>query len=300
MKYAKPPLTFEEQADQLLKRGMIGDRDLMISRLQSVSYYRLSGYWHPFRNTDDSFKPRTSFDTVWERYVFDRRLRLQVMDAIERIEIAVRSQLAHHHPLRFGPFAYATDPGTLPKLKLEEHQEFLRHIEEGTSRSHETFVKHFQKKYSDCHSHLPIWMATEVMPFGTVLTFFRGASHKVKQQVADVFSMPDAVFSSWLLTLNSIRNICAHHGRLWNRELGIKPIIPSVATYPDWHHPIIVRNNRLFCILTICCWCLYRIAPQSRWPDRINELLSRSSLIPLIDMGFPTNWKMCPIWKLTD
>jgi abortive infection bacteriophage resistance protein len=195
MKYAKPPLALDAQADQLLQRGMTGDRDLMIARLASVSYYRLSGYWYPFRSAGDSFKPGTSFDDAWGRYVFDRRLRLMVMDAIERIEVAVRSQLAHQHSLLHGAFAYSTDPGTLPKLKGNEHQEFLDRIDEETQRSRETFVKHFKSKYGDSHRYLPIWMAAEVMTFGTVLTFFRGASHKVKQRVATAFGMPDTVLA---------------------------------------------------------------------------------------------------------
>ena len=297
MKYAKPPLTLEQQADQLLRRGMAGDRDLMIARLRSVSYYRLSGYWFPFRVADDNFKPGTCFDAVWGRYVFDRRLRLLVMDAIERIEVAVRSQLAHHHSLLHGPFAYATDPKTFPKLLAAKHQEFLGHIAEETQRSRETFVRHFKTKYGDCHQHLPVWMAAEVMAFGTVLTFFRGASHRVKQLVADVFDVPDVVFNSWLLTLNTIRNVCAHHGRLWNRELGIKPMIPRPAEYPDWHHPVAVPGNRVFAVLTICRWCLGRIAPQSRWPDRLHQLLASTTEIPLADMGFPNGWQQCPVWS---
>lgn len=296
MKYAKPPLTLEQQADQLLGRGMVGDRDLMIVRLRSVSYYRLSGYWFPFRNTDHSFRSGTSFDAVWNRYVFDRRLRLLVMDAIERIEVAVRSQLAHHHSLHYGPFAYATDPGTLPKLTIKEHQDFLSHIEEETNRSRESFARHFQKKYGDCHRRLPIWMASEVTAFGSVLTFFRGAHRKEKRLVADMFGLPDAVFGSWLLTLHTIRNVCAHHGRLWNRELGVKPMIPLADDYPGWHDPVVVRNNRVFCVLTICCWCLRRIAPQSEWSERLRGLLARSANIPLPDMGFPANWEQCPIW----
>jgi len=64
VKYAKPPLTLEQQADQLIQRGMAGNREVMIARLQSVSYYRLSGYWFPFRSTDDSFKPGTS-ESAW-------------------------------------------------------------------------------------------------------------------------------------------------------------------------------------------------------------------------------------------
>jgi len=296
VKYVKPPLTLEQQADQLLRRGMAGDRDLMIARLRSVSYYRLSGYWFPFRNADDSFQPGTSFEAVWRRYVFDRRLRLLVMDAVERIEVAVRSQLAHYHSLHFGPFAYATDHGTLPKLTVKEHQDFLAHIEEETQRSRETFAVHFRKKYGDCHAHLPIWMACEVMAFGSVLTFFKGAHRKEKRAVADMFGLPDTVFGSWLLALHTIRNVCAHHGRLWNRELGVKPMIPLAADYPDWHKPVVVRNNRVFAVLTMCRWCLRRVAPQSRWADRLRELLQQCSGIPRDAMGFPANWEQCPIW----
>ena len=296
MKYTKPPLTLEQQADQLLHRGMIGDRDLIISRLQSVSYYRLSGYWIPFRNPDDSFKPGTTFDAVWNRYAFDRRLRLLVMDAIERIEVTVRSNLAHHHSLHYGPFAYVTDPGTLPKLTVQERQEFLDHIKEEANRSHEQFVTHFREKYGDTHDFLPIWMASEVMAFGSVLTFFNGAQRKEKRPVANVFGMPDTVFGSWLLTLHAIRNICAHHARLWNRELGVKPMVPLLADYPDWHQPVVVHNNRVFVVLTICRWCLARIAPQSHWAERLQGLLDAFPAIPLADLGFPMNWKLCPIW----
>ena len=160
----------------------------------------------------------------------------------------------------------------------------------------ETFVRHFTSKYGDSHRHLPVWMAAEVMTFGTVLTFFRGASHKVKQLVATAFDMPEKVFNSWLLTLSALRNICAHHGRLWNRELGVKPLIPLAATYPDWHGPVAVGNNRVFGVLTICRWCLWRIAPQSNWAGRLRAVLEASPGIPLRSMGFPDNWQQCPIW----
>lgn len=297
MKYAKPPLTLEEQADLLLARGMTGDRDLMIERLRSVSYYRLSGYWFPFRKGgDDAFKPGTAFDTVWNRYVFDRRLRLLVMDAIERIEVAVRSQLAHHHAIHYGPFAYVTDHGTLPKLTVQEHRDYLAHIKEETDRSHETFARHFRDKYGDSHEYLPIWMACEVMAFGSVLTFYNGAHRKEKRPVADMFGLPDAVFGTWLLTLNTIRNICAHHGRLWNRVLRLKPQIPLATDYPDWHHPVVVHNNRAFAVLTMCRWCLTRIAPQSHWAERLESLFREFPDIPHGEMGFPANWQECPIW----
>jgi abortive infection bacteriophage resistance protein len=82
MKYGKPALTVEQQADLLLSRGMQGDRGAMIDRLSVVNYYRLSGYWIPFRNPDDTFRAGTSFNDVWTRYAFDRHIRLLVMDAM--------------------------------------------------------------------------------------------------------------------------------------------------------------------------------------------------------------------------
>lgn len=304
MKYGKPPLTFEKQCELLQNRGMIVDPALVVPRLQSVNYFRLSGYWYPYRAQDpknsgtllDSFKADTNFTDVWNRYVFDRRLRLLVLDAVERIEIATRASIAYHHAHNHGPFGYATDATSLPKLSPTGWKEFVERIEEETGWSKEAFVTHFKTKYGADHNYLPVWMATEIMTFGTILTFFRGASHTVKQSVASVFGMPDKVFDSWLLTLNTVRNICAHHSRLWNRELGVKPIIPRIAQYPAWHTPVKVENKRMFAVLTICQYSLRRIAPQSGWLNRLQQLLADFPNVPTASMGFPANWTACPIW----
>jgi abortive infection bacteriophage resistance protein len=297
MKYDKPALTLEQQADRLISRGLAGDRELIRQRLSSVNYYRLSGYLYPFRNPDDTFRPGTTFEAVWQRYAFDRHLRLLVMDAIERIEIAVRAQLAYHHAHLHGPFDYATDANSLPKLDAQDYADFLERITNETSWSKERFVTHFKQKYGDSHECLPVWMVIEIMSFGSVLTFYRGASHQVKKAVANAFGMPDTVFDSWLLTLNTARNICAHHGRLWNRENGVKPIIPRIDNYPEWHTPVKVDNRRVFAILTICRYCLIRVAPQSRWDERLRQFIHQNPGIPIAEMGFPRNWEQSPLWQ---
>jgi len=298
MQYPKPPLTFEEQADLLIGRGMLGDRGLMISRLSVVNYYRLSGYWHPFREIPgDTFKAGTTFDAVWIRYVFDRRLRLVVMDAIERIEVAVRTRLAYEHAHSFGVFGYVDDPGSLPKLAPTVRSDFLAVVGEETRRSREVFVKHFFAKYGDTYVFLPVWEATEIMAFGTLLTFFTGSPRAVKKAVADQFGVPWEVFRSWLLTLNTVRNTCAHHGRLWNRVLGTKPLLPVGASYADWAKPVRIGNEKVFGVLTLCRHCLRQVAPQSAWPERLRALLTEFSTIPLASMGFPTDWKDSPIWQ---
>jgi abortive infection bacteriophage resistance protein len=305
MHYAKPALTYEQQADLLLGRGMTADRDQLIDRLRQVSYYRLSGYWYPFRRFDpagsgqrlDEFESGTDFAVVWDRYVFDRRLRLLLLDAIERIEIAVRSQLAYHHAHAFGLFAYATDTNALPGAGGRGRSTFLQKLQTEINRSKDTFVKHFKQKYGDQHHHLPVWMAVEIMAFGSVLSFYRGSPHRIKKTIAHHFAMPDTVFSSWLLTLNTVRNICAHHGRLWNREIGTAPSVPRQADYPQWHAPEPFPSKRLFMALSICKWCVDRVAPQSRWADRARQLLADYPAIPRKEMGFPANWERSPIWS---
>ncbi|MGN6726238.1 MAG: Abi family protein [Tepidisphaeraceae bacterium] len=304
MRYTKGPLTTDQHIDQLLARGMTGDRAFMKARLEVVSYYRLSGYWYPFRKPHpnepgkklDEFRPGTTFEAVWNLYVFDRELRLLVMDAIERIEVAVRSKLAGLHATSYGPFAYALDSRSMPGLDAKEWKAHVANIIRDSLRSKDTFVKHFKYKYGDTHQHLPVWMAVEIMSFGGVLTCFRGASRPIKKALSDAFDMPHRVFSTWLLTLNTVRNICAHHGRLWNREIRTAPMIPLKSNYPDWHQTSPFPPGRVFAMLTICQWSLQRIAPQSLWADRVISHLRAYPAVPTGAMGFPADWKNSPIW----
>ncbi|MBN2578795.1 MAG: Abi family protein [Pirellulales bacterium] len=297
MRYDKLPLTLQEQADLLLSRGMKGDRDAMIERLAVVNYYRLSGYWYPFRNPDNTFRTNTSFEAVWQRYTFDRQLRLLVMDAIERIEVAVRTQLAYALAHQSGdPFAYALDPAALPGLTPDARNRFLDELTEEIDHSKETFADHFRRKYGDKHRYMPIWIASEIMTFGNILKLYIGSLPCVRKELAAGYGIHDNVLESWILALSTIRNICAHHGRLWNRQLGTKPKIPAKDS--AWHDPVTVGNDRLFAILTICKYCIGRIAPQSRWPDRWQNLLSEYPYVPRGSMGIPNNWRQCPIWTM--
>lgn len=134
------------------------------------------------------------------------------------------------------------------------------------------------------------------MTFGALLTMFRGTPSSVKQQIAGRFGAADTVFKSWLLSLNGVRNICAHHGRLWNRELGYKPKIPKGDA--RWHEPIHVSNGRVFGVLTIFKYLLDDIAPDTRWRARLGALLAEFPDVPRAPMGLPDNWLDCPIWAV--
>jgi abortive infection bacteriophage resistance protein len=295
MKYTKPPLTYPQQADLLLSRGLIADKQDIINKLQAVSYYRLTGYWYPFRNPDDTFKPATTLEHIWRRYTFDRQLRLLVLDAIERVEISVRTGLVYYHSHAFGSFGY-TDGTTLPYLNKNEFTLLQGKFRDAVKQSKEIFVVHFQNKYGDVHSDLPLWMLAELLSFGTMFTFFRGVDKTIKRNIAMQYGIAFGVLESWLHSLNTVRNVCAHHSRLWNRIWGIKPILPDKNL--QWHTPVQVQNDRIFGTLTILKYMLNIAAPQSRWQNRLEELMQRYPDISLKPMGFPVNWKECPIWKI--
>ncbi len=296
--FVKLPLSFEEQAQRLIDRGMSGDPGEIRERLAVVSYYRLSGYWHYCKGSDDRFRSGTSFAVVWDQYVFDRNLRLLAMDAIERVEVALRTLVSYHQAHVHGPFGYVDDPAALAGAGTgPKRQEFLRRVHDEVKRSKETYLQHFRTKYGDHHALPAVWIATEALSFGTVVTLWMQSSKGVRSEVARAFGVSEKVLQSWLWSLNEVRNVCAHHGRLWNRELGNKPIIPLRKHHPEWHEPVSFGNERVFAVLTICVDALARFAPGSAWPRRVRELVEQSPQAPLRNMGFPARWLDCPVWR---
>ena len=304
MKYEKNPLSLEVQADQLLSRGLIADRDELIARLKAVNYYRLSGYLHPYRVMDadgkptDAYKPNTKLDEVWQRYNFDRRLRIILLDAIERIEVAVRTRLVFHFVHRHGPFGY-TEPLNLPGFKgLTEYMEWRTGLVEETHRAkNEQFVRHFNEKYGDQHKELPLWMLSELMSFGSMLRFSAAMEPDLKKAVAGEYGMPDELFASWLKAISVVRNICAHHSRIWNRVYGVKPTTPHPTKFANWHVEPQLPNDRVGYTMAICYFWLGKITNTSRWRQRLFDLFDEFPEIPLTSMGLPDTWHEHPLFR---
>ncbi len=302
MPYTKPPLSFEQQAQRLLDRGLIADKAALVTRLGTVNYYRLSAYWYPFKRIDSAtgaerFAPGTTFETIWRRYAFDRNLRLLLMEAVERVEIALlHTRLVEHFTLLHGPFGYVVRGNFSPNFLPDDHAKLLAEINEAVDRSKEEFVGRFRAKYAD-EPHLPLWMAAEIMTFGQLFTLYRNLNRAEQQALAKPFGLFPPVLESWLHTLNFIRNACAHHARLWNSELPIRPRIPDSRHDPDWYTPARFTNDRVFVVLTLLRYLLRRIEPQIQWQERLERLLKAFPDVPIREMGFPENWVECRIWQ---
>lgn len=293
MKFQKPALSYEDLADLVIGRGLVADRDALIRRLRSVGYYRLCGYWHHLKLPDEHFKPGSDFERVWTTYNFDRRLRMVVMEAIERIEVSIRCDVYSEIVMRHGPFGHRF-AANFPNAKPGQHAEMLDRLRSEAKKSHELFVLHFKSKYDE-FPDLPLWAAAQITSFGAVLTLLNMSPSDIRPAIAQKFGVTDTVFASWLLTLNLVRNICAHHSRLWNRELSLKPLIPHAKNWPDWHNPTI-QNNRLFSVLTMLYVLQREIAPHSHWRERVFGLFDNFPTVPLSPMGMKSNWRTHPLW----
>lgn len=304
MKYTKPALSFEQQAQRLIDRGlMVREKNELVRHLSGVNYYRLSAYWYPFKqidpaNGEERFAPNTTFETIWRRYTFDRQLRLLIMDAVERVEVAVlRTRMVEQFTLLHGPFGYCDLKNFSPKLDQADYKRLLTEIDDSVNRSKEEFISRFQMKYTS-ETHLPLWMVAEVVTFGHLFTFYRSLNRVEQQSLSSVFNLYPPVLGSWLHSLNFIRNACAHHSRLWNRILPIRPQLPDQRNRPEWYSPVQFDNTHIFAVLTLLRYLLHFINPQSGWQVQLENLLVEYPEIPQSWMGFPPNWQDSPIWKL--
>lgn len=296
MEFAKPFLTFDEQAELLMERGMVADRDDLVRHLQDVGYYRLSGYWYIYKKPDsDDFWEGTTLERVWGLYVFDRQFRLVVLDAVERVEVYLRTQLAYRLAECTGPFGYL-DRENLPRLKDERYERFLGRCKDAYKRARtgEPFARHFHDRYGDAHDLPPYWMLANLMDFGMVVTLYKGSSVPVRRQIADGLGVSARVLDSWIVTINTVRNICAHHGRLWNRVIGNPPMIPRAS---EWHYPHEVKNDRIFGTLTVLSYLLERLAPGTSWRTRLLDRVTALTPRNQERMGFTGNWRECPFWE---
>ncbi len=297
--YKKSPLTFAQQLQQLKNRGLIIDDDSRtLSHLRTIGYYRLSAYWHPLRKktrdgtiTDD-FEEGSQFDEVISLYEFDRRLRLLVMDAIERIEVCARALFTYQVGHRYGTFGHTRPANFYPKF---DHALWLQKLEKDTAGSKDVFIAHYKDNYTGFPT-LPIWMATEVMSLGSLSRGYWGLKNDDKRSISDEFSLHHKCLADWLHALTYIRNICSHHGRLWNRELAIRP---GKMRAIDWNPPLTPRNNRLFFVLLMLRHLLRRAHDSNEWKHQCDHLLK-----PIAEdkkwraaMGVPENWMEHPVWQ---
>ncbi len=294
--YSKPALSIDKQITLLESRGLIiPNKSKAHHFLQFVSYYRLSGYTIVFEERINGkrahqFKSGATFEDIINLYNFDRHLRMLVMDAMERIEVAVRAQICLTMALTYkDSHWYLRRDVFKPEF---EYDLFIKKCMQEQEKSKERFVLHYKENY---HSPLsvPCWMMIELLPMGTWSRVYKDLINRAdKKQISDNFKLSPVELQSWLHCLTYIRNLCAHHARLWNRRFTVSPMSPRL--YPQYFSP----NNTFAAQAAMLYIMLNVISPDSKWTARLAELLKGHPFINPNAMGFLAGWEKDTFWGL--
>lgn len=253
-------LTYDEQIKLLKGRGCIIEDDKACKEiLRHVNYYRLSAYFPPFKNPDDTFKEGVTFDKLYQIYEFDRKLRNIIFGAVEAIEISFKARIAYCHAQNHGPLGYLDETTFNPR---HDHEEFKKKIADEIDRNTKSpIVKHHKKKYG---GQFPLWAMTELFTFGMTSKFYADMLAADKKAVCGKL-LNHAKVESWLNCVTVLRNTCAHYRRLyggsfsnvpksikvdnsakrslWANVLCIKELYPSVE---KWNLEILFEFKTLF------------------------------------------------------
>ncbi len=235
--FRKPSLTIPAQIERLANRGMIiANRDEVASFPECISYYQLRACWRPFEfERDDNrpgklaFREGLDFNTIRTLYIFDRKLRLLLLNGIEMIEVAIRSLWTNPLAGKYGlhgylEFAYYS--------KSSRHVADLNSLKEEYFCSSDVFAGHYRTNYAI--PDLPFgWIAAELMSIGFLARFTNNLKHHAdKNEMASLFNIDASILVAFLYHLGHVRNICAHHGRIWNRRSVVQFSLPKKTTPP--------------------------------------------------------------------
>lgn len=294
-KFRKPALTINQQLELFKKRNLPTENIAPIKQcLETISYYRLSGYCKIFQNTDHSFKANTNFQQIMELYTFDQELRLLVLKAIEKIEIAFRTAISNYMSVMYTPLWYKN--ATLFKSSIF-HKKFMAQVDSICKDNKEVFLKHYFAHYLE--EYPPSWMITECISFGTSTLIFRDLkSMHAKKEIAKVLGYHPTLIASWMEPICYTRNLCAHHSRLWNRWFVLTPQIP--LKNKEFVKISARINNTFYAQALVIILLLKHVTIDSLWHQELFALLQKYPAVPKQEMGFDNNWEQDPLWAIAD
>ena len=299
MKYNKLPISIPDQISKLKQRGLsFADEKKAAHYLSNISFYRLRAYTYPFQDNADLNHPfikKVSFEEIIGLYVFVRQLRLLLFNAIEKIEIAFRTQIIYHYAMQHGSHWHLNNDLYNNANLFKDH---ICSLQKEIGRSKETFITHYKNTYTD-PKEPPAWMSLEVTSMGLLSKIFSNLKDDAcKNAVTKHFGLKDIdTLENWLRCFSLIRNVCAHHSRVWNRRM-------TQLKIPKKPINIFIDNKNVLpykVYIYICCmqYILNTISPEHHFKNNLLDLMKNCPLLQEKEMGFPNNWQQDKFWKTT-
>lgn len=326
--YTKQWLCIEDQIRKLTARGVeVPDIGRGTRLLRAVGYYRLTGYLYPFRKSEtyvdengrqqrrvlNHYRDGTSICDAAALIDFDRQLRMLILDGIERIEVSLRMQIgyvagrrsafAHLDPATFvAPFTEVRTDASTGEPVPSKHEQWLLKVTERQNASDEAFVAHFRDRYEN---RMPIWALTEILEMGQLSRLYGGLTGSIATEIATAYGAPSKkVMYSWVASLNYVRNVAAHHARIFNRKLVVAPGRPAKGQIPLLDHLKDEESSKrvfgLYNALAVMAYLLRSIDPDSGWQKRVVDLIDsfpETESLTKYSLGLPRGWSELELWQ---
>lgn len=292
--YTDKPLSFQQQIALLKGNGLsFADESKALHTLQQISYFRLKSYLMPLMSDKvlHTFKNDATFEQAYTLYKFDSRLRKLIAGELEKIEVSIRTQMAYTLSDEVDIYWFADDANFVSTTK---HAGLVASLQSELDRTDDDQILLFKHKYDDAFP--PSWMTMEVTSFGTLSMLYKLLKPSLtKRRIANYYGVSDSVFESWLHSIVYVRNICAHHSRLWNKTLRIRPLFPRKVNGTFISTP--VRSDRLYYVLCIIQYLLLKVNPNTTFPARLKALFAEFPDADISAMGFPKDWDKETLWQ---
>lgn len=252
------------------------------------------------------FEPNHTFEEVIHIYEFDKELRHICFDAIESIEIALRTQIIYWLSQDYGGLWYLDN--TLFEDK-DLHKQHLHELFSEFNRSQEIFAKDYRTKHPnysvekdwwDSDEYPDAWIIFEVATFGSMSKMYKNIKHQLpaKSKIANSFGLNmSSELSSWLEAISYLRNVIAHHSRLWNRTIVKKPMDIHSPRYPWLYALSEYQRKRPYSVISTMLYLCNAIGTECDFKDRLYGLFQKYNDVPIYKIGFIDSWKLNPLWR---
>ena len=180
----------------------------------------------------------------------------------------------------------------------------LGNLEEELSRSKDVTIKNHKKKHKDDLRFPPDWKSLEQTSFGALSKLYGNLKPTVKSKdtiAKELGAVNHTYLPSWLQSIAQIRNFCAHHSRLWNRNLpGTVKLLPKPpypwiidkANVPKQH-----EFSKLYVHMCLMKYLLNTIQPNNDFTQQLDNLFATYTNVDPVALGMKPNWQQEPLWK---
>ena len=269
-----------------------GTEGVVLDYLRGVGAYRLKGYWHHLTcPSTKRFQSGVTFSLIVARCEFDRELRAATFNAIERLEVAIRSAIANLLSLRHSTHWFL-DPSIFKPTREWGLGQLIRKVEEEVRRSEgKRFIDHYFSKHDEPYLP-PSWAISECVSFGLwsrTYSILRDANDK--KIICKRFAVDEPeVFKSWIHSLAVVRNLIAHHGQVLRVRLGVAPA--------NYKKAGIKFNDQksFFATATIIQYLLRQTGLPNTWVADLEEIFMKYPTVSPAELGFPVSWRSEPGW----